>query len=50
LIQIKKLQVYFFSKEIFLYQIPAALKTKAEKANWMEQNGCESQAERFMEK
>jgi hypothetical protein len=47
LIQLKRELVYF-SKAIVLYQIPDHLKTTAEKAAWMKQKGCRSQAEMLL--
>ncbi len=48
-IKLKKRGHSVFYKEIFLYQIPAYRQTNAERADWMTQMGCTSQAERLLE-
>jgi len=48
-IELKKRRESVFYKEIFLYPIPAYLQTNSERADWMKDNGCTSQADRLLE-
>ncbi|MDM8561688.1 hypothetical protein [Candidatus Parabeggiatoa sp. HSG14] len=48
-IELKKRRSSTLHKEIILYKIPVALQTNAEKANWMAQKGCVSQAKMLIE-
>ena len=48
-IKLKKRRFTKFNKEIVLYKIPADRQTHADRADWMDQKGCTSQAEMLLE-